>query len=121
MTTNDAAEKVEVISVKTEEPKVSEKKSMSPGKQFWHFISGKDGRSGQVYGRSGSKSGLSHRQMESYLQNRSRRSTRPSEETILATILSVVFSNTRITEAKKQKGKWTTEVVKAGKISSGLR
>lgn len=97
------------------------KQPMSPGKQYWHFISGKDARSGQVYGKGGSRSGLSHRQMESYLRNRAQRSTRPSEETILATILSIVFSNTRIEEAKKQKGKWFTEVVKPGKISSGLR
>ena len=104
-----------------EQEQQAQKKAMSPGKQFWHFIAGKDGRSGQVYGKNGSQSGMSHRQMESYLQRRARKSTRPGEESILASVLSIVFSNTKIEENKKQKGQWVKEVVKPGKVSSGLR
>lgn len=104
-----------------QDQKPAQKQPMSHGKAFWHFISGKDGRSGQVYGKQGSKSGLSHRQMESYLRRRARKSTRPSEETILASVLSIIFSNTRIEESRKNKNQWTKEIVKPGRVSSGLR
>jgi len=80
---------------------------MAAGKAFWHFISGKHGESGA------GRSGLSHRQMGNYLRRRSRRATRPSEETIWSTVLSTIFDNTRIEHGKR--------IVKPGKISSGLR